>query len=480
MFCRRNVLWLMLAAIPIGLPALADDGNAPVRYDNHKVVRVYPSSWEQIDQLHNLGAMLLSDAEGLGPVDYLLPPDAMLVLKGLNLPYQVLDDNIQQAIDAERERLRRALVPDGRDPDWFKEYKDNDQINQFLDDLVVAFPDLISKYQIGTTYEGRPIYGLTLTSPVGAPHKAGLCFDATGHAREWITPMTVLWGIDQMLDGYGKDPQITRWLDKLAFYVTPVANPDGYIYSWEHNRMWRKTRRNNGDGTFGVDWNRNFAKGWGGPGSSGRTSSETYRGTAPFSEPETQAFRDYVLDHPEIAAHIDFHSYGQLVMWPFGYDKIEPPEPDRSLLSGLASDMVAAIYSVHAVTYTPQPCHKLYLCSGICTDWVYDGAGALSWTIELRDKGQYGFILPPGQIIPTGEEIFAATGVLADHFSTPGDLNCDELVNFDDIDPFVLALGGYAAYQAQYPRCNWLNADCNEDGQVDFDDIDAFVALLGG
>ena len=261
--------------------------------------------------------------------------------------------------------------------------------------------------------EGRPIYVLEITSPTG-DLKPAFFFNGTQHAREWISPMTVLYVVDRMLGEYATDPDIQALLDDLRLYVVPMVNPDGYEFCWSDNRLWRKNRRNNGDGTFGVDLNRNWATGWGGPGSSGNTNDITYRGPAPFSEPETQALRNFMLAHPDIVAYIDFHSYAQLVLWPYGYDYVLPPEPDLTEMTVLGEGMAAEIFDVHGKEYTPQPTYELYLAAGVASDWVYDGAGAHAFTIELRDTGQYGFELPPDQIIPTGEEIYPAVLLLAD------------------------------------------------------------------
>jgi len=414
----RGTSFLMATIVVVALIAPVWGQDAPVRYDGHKVVRVAVQSLDQLERIYELGALLLSDAEGIGLVDFVVPPAAMAGLDELGVSYKVLNDDIQKDIDAERARLAAAPQVDPRDLGWFDDYKTNDQILQFLDAWVATYPNMVTKYPIGTSWEGRTIYAVTITGPVGNPdEKPGICFNGTCHAREWISPMTVLYVMDRLLREYSTDPQVQELLNKLTFYVCVVTNPDGYIYSWNTNRLWRKTRRNNGNGTYGVDWNRNFAKGWGGSGSSSNPGSETYRGTAPFSEPETQAFRDYVLAHPNIRAHIDFHSYSQLVMWPFGYAELEPPEPDRTAMRTLGINMTTAIYSVHQKTYTPQPCYQLYLASGISVDWVYDATGAFAWTIELRDTGQYGFQLPPDQIIPTGEEIYAAVRVLVEYFT---------------------------------------------------------------
>src|SRR5690606_38787524 len=112
-----------------------------------------------------------------------------------------------------------------------------------------------------------------------------------------------------------------RLLDTREIWIVPMINPDGA----EHDiatgsyRMWRKNRRNNGDGTFGVDLNRNYATGWGGPGSSGSTGSDIYRGTHAFSEPETVAVREFVKDRKKATTLISFHTFSELVLWPFGH-----------------------------------------------------------------------------------------------------------------------------------------------------------------
>ena len=100
--------------------------------------------------------------------------------------------------------------------------------------------------------------------------------------------------------------------------------------------------------------------------------------------------------------------------------------------------------------------------------------------------GIYSFTVNPDGTFTQNGPIVSTGGIAPRSVATwkppvfqPGDTNCDGVVNFDDIDPFVLALSGQAGYDAQYPDCDWLTADCNEDGTVDFDDIDAFVGLLG-
>jgi hypothetical protein len=146
----------------------------------------------------------------------------------------------------------------------------------------------------------------------------------------------------------------------------------------------------------------------------------TYRGTAPFSEPENQAVRDLILAHPRILAHVDFHSYGQLILSRYGYISEEPPEPDRTVFRELNDQMAAAILAVHGKVYTAgSGATTLYTSSGGFADWAYVDQDILSWTLELRDEGTYGFLLPADQIIPTCEENFEAAKVLAGYVAIP-------------------------------------------------------------
>src|SRR5690606_2908792 len=123
--------------------------------------------------------------------------------------------------------------------------------------------------------EGRAIRGLRITSaPDDAP---GLLLNATQHAREWIAPMTAMCVADQLVRE-AESNEVSALLDQVVFYVVPVVNPDGYVYSWDVERFWRKNRR---DGV-GVDLNRNFGTGWGGPGASDKPQAGNYHGEAPF------------------------------------------------------------------------------------------------------------------------------------------------------------------------------------------------------
>ena len=165
-----------------------------------------------------------------------------------------------------------------------------------------------------------------------------MLINGTQHAREWIAAMVTTCVADRLVRDYDTDPAIRAFVDNTELWVVPVANPDGYQHSWGSDRYWRKNRR----GKFGVDLNRNFGVAWGGTGSSRNERSQTYRGAYAFSEPETAALRDLVL-REQIAAHIDFHAYGQLVLYPWGYTG--KPAKDRDQFAAIGDRMASAIFA---------------------------------------------------------------------------------------------------------------------------------------
>jgi murein tripeptide amidase MpaA len=307
-----------------------------------------------------------------------------------------------------------------RDLAWFQNYKTYDEFNAYMQTLVATYPALVRTVTLGQTLEGRAINGLRITGPGDVTGRPAFIMNGGQHAREWVSPMTTMYVAEGLLTGYATDSHIRSLVDNLEFIVVPIVNADGYVYTWANsaNRLWRKNRRNNGNGTFGVDLNRNWGYQWGGEGASTQTNSETYRGTGPFSEPETQVLRDFVIANPRISASIDFHSYSELILSPWGYTAALPGQ--AALFDELNDRMQAAIRSVNGLTYTAGPTYTtIYPASGVITDWVFGDRGTLAWGIELRDTGENGFVLPPAQIVPTAQENFQGVLAVADYLAEP-------------------------------------------------------------
>ncbi len=222
-------------------------------------------------------------------------------------------------------------------------YTYEEAINQ-LDSLYARFPALITeKFLVGTTEQGRPIYAAKISdNPNSNEDEPRVLFDALIHAREPISTMTVIYFMYYLLENYGTNPEVTYLVNNREIYIVPVLNPDGYEYNRQTNPngggMWRKNRRNNGNGSYGVDLNRNFGYMWGydNVGSSNVPSSETYRGPSAFSEPETQAIRN-LAEPRNFKTYINYHSYNNSIIYPWGY--INQVTPDNATYIEFASYM---------------------------------------------------------------------------------------------------------------------------------------------
>lgn len=249
-------------------------------------------------------------------------------------------------------------------------YKTLAEINEALDTIIAQHSSIVSpKFSIGTTIEGRDIWAVKISdNPADDEAEPEMLFFSAIHAREVITPEVLLYFMDWLTNGYGINPDATDIVDNREIWFILVTNPDGYY----HNEviapggggMWRKNRRDNGDGTFGVDLNRNYADHWGYDdiGSSPFTDDEDYRGTGPFSEPESQAMRDFIESRNFIIT-VSYHSYSNLVLWPWGYDYLYTP--DEPIFSYMG-DSIAAMNG-----YMASPGWALYPTNGTTDDWGY-------------------------------------------------------------------------------------------------------------
>ena len=218
------------------------------------------------------------------------------------------------------------------------------EVLQELDDMRTAYPSLISaKSAIGsfTTENGNTLQWVRISdNPDIDETETEVLYTSLNHAREPTSMQQLIFYMWYLLENYATDTEVKAIVDNTELYFIPVVNPDGYLFNELTNPsgggFWRKNRRNNGDGTFGVDNNRNFdyhingnaSNGsWGGPGSSSSTNSEIYHGTSPFSEVENQAIKSFVEQHDFIIA-MNNHSFGELIYFPFAYANVATPDED--------------------------------------------------------------------------------------------------------------------------------------------------------
>ncbi|KAK7075096.1 hypothetical protein SK128_007072 [Halocaridina rubra] len=223
------------------------------------------------------------------------------------------------------------------------------------------------------------------------------------HAREWISPAVTTYLMHQV----ATNPNWRNLLDSTEWYFVPVANPDGYQYTFTSSRarLWRKNRRDNGGiitRCKGVDLNRNWNLKWG-VGASSNPCSEIYKGIEAFSEPETYGLQRVMKSIGDIDLFITFHSFGQTVLYPWGWTN-EAPSNVKQLksLAKIFSNTVRE-QSGGRIDYEVGGSGPLYgLASGATDDWAYGILGVpFSYTIELPDKGNYAFLLPESEISNT-------------------------------------------------------------------------------
>jgi len=222
-------------------------------------------------------------------------------------------------------------------------YRDFPTILAMLADWQTNYPSIAKNVNLGqsfgpgSTYEERPMQALKISDNVQSDEdEPTILIVSCHHAREIVTPELALYIIDQLLTGYGSDPDITRWIDENEIWIAPVWNPDGLVYCWTTYDYWRKNRKPLPGGYYGIDLNRNYPYGWYGP-YSGSTSysSDTYKGPSPASEEETQTMLDWARDR-RFTKVLDFHSYGREVLYTY-YQTSSMPSAIESWYSSKAT-----------------------------------------------------------------------------------------------------------------------------------------------
>ncbi|MGB3734388.1 MAG: M14 family zinc carboxypeptidase [Ilumatobacter sp.] len=287
-----------------------------------------------------------------------------------------------------RTSTRSAQIEADNGFEVWRSYSEPGGIRDEMISLADEYPDLLKLKSIGTTVNGQDILALKLThdaNRVSDGRRPAVLYSAAQHAREWITVETTRRLLRYYLDNYGTDREITDLVNRNELWFVLVANPDGYDWTFEEGqRLWRKNLAdNNGDGDIttadGVDLNRNWPTKWGydNEGSSPDIGNQTYRGTGPSSEPETQAL-DGLLADIGFAFQVNYHSAAELLLYGIGW-QVSTPSPDDIVYEALAGDDEDPAVE----GYDPDISAELYTTNGETTEHAHTEYGTLAYTPEL-------------------------------------------------------------------------------------------------
>ncbi|XP_055294989.1 zinc carboxypeptidase-like [Sitodiplosis mosellana] len=374
------------------------------RFDNYRVYSLKIQNEKQLEALQDLENFQSSMFYLEAPIsiyksaEIIVPPHKFADIADFFDEFKIENvirvDNLQKLIDEEQPKIS----PRGTFG-WDK-YYDLPDIYNWLDELLQQYPDILTNYDVGTSYKNRTIRAVKLSKK---KNNSTVFIESTIHAREWISVATATYILNALLTS--NDPEVQSLAQNYDWIIVPVLNVDGFAYTHSNNRLWRKTRQPYGSGCVGADPNRNFDFHHNDVGSSSNPCSEIFAGPKPFSEPEALALSKFVESIGSINLYIAFHSYSQLLMFPYGHTTDPAPNHDDMLQIG--EKTIEAIAKRYGTDYkTGDSATTIYLTSGSSVDWAYRVAKVpITYTFEFRDKGQNGFILPADQIIPNSEEI---------------------------------------------------------------------------
>ncbi|XP_026844068.1 zinc carboxypeptidase [Drosophila persimilis] len=416
---NMRLLWLCAATLVVLANAGTLKDTPKLRFDNYGVYkltirnRIQLALIEKIGEISNKYDIWKEYDEHTKEVHIMVSPEELKhfqeLLRVNDISSEQMIENVQELIDGEQV----TAAADSGTFGWTK-YYELSEIEAWLDSVLAAYPTVTEEFIVGQSYEGRTIRGIKISHKAGNP---GIFIESNIHAREWITSASATWFINQLLTS--EEPAVRNLAESYDWHIVPVFNVDGFEYSHAKNRMWRKTRQPHATNEcIGADANRNFDSHWlENNGASSNPCSETFAGDEPGSEPEAKALVEYLTQiKDQFSVYISFHSYGQYLLSPYGHTATEFPDNYADLLE-IGEAFATAIEDLpYGTVYRyGTTADVLYVATGTSVDWVFNELDKkVAFTIEYRDLGRYGFILPPVQIIPNCEELMAGMLALID------------------------------------------------------------------
>ncbi|KOV91639.1 carboxypeptidase [Streptomyces sp. NRRL B-1140] len=292
-------------------------------------------------------------------------------------------------------------------PSADSKYHNYAEMTNEINSVVSANPSIASQRVIGKSYQGRNIVAIKISDNVSTDEsEPEVLFTHHQHAREHLTVEMALYLLRELTSGYGSDSRVTGMVNNREIWIVPDINPDGgeYDIATGSYRSWRKNRQpNSGSSYVGTDLNRNWDYRWGCcGGSSGSASSDTYRGSAAESAPEVKVVSDFVRSRvvggkQQIKAGVDFHTYSELVLWPFGYTYSDTT-------TGMTADDNAAFKAVGRKMaasngYTAEQSSDLYITDGSIDDYLWGTHKIFAYTFEMYPRSGGGGFYPPDEVI---------------------------------------------------------------------------------
>ncbi|XP_013115076.2 zinc carboxypeptidase [Stomoxys calcitrans] len=425
-------LIVVIATAALVLALVSADEPAAARYDGFKVYKVFVKDEQQLDEFKKMSSNLPVHFLGAigGPdkhYDVAIDPanhEAMeSYLQDNELGYVRTIDDLQAILD-ESVPQTKWLFPSKHSFNWTA-YHDLKPLYEWLDYVTIRNHLKVTPFVIGYSYERRPIKAIRISMKLG--NKA-IFIESNIHAIEWISSATTTCFIDRLLKAENKDMKNLLW--NYDWIFVPVLNPDGFEFSRHKVRLWRKNRKptgfsNSSGPCYGVDLNRNFDFEWGETGwNIDVPCDHWYGGAKPDSEPEVKALERFVKSFPRkyIRMYLAFHSYGNMVLLPYGHTIDEFPENYDQMMR-IAKAFAAGAKVKYGTVFRSGASGLLnYLVSGSAKDWAY-GIRHIPFTatIELRDDGsKYGFFLPASQILEVCDEVTDGIVAMVDQAKAEG------------------------------------------------------------